>query len=165
MLCSNCGKKEASHIVKRSDGEELSLCDSCYDHWGEAAAYFGNDPGFFVSLLETEENDERKCPVCGTTLADYSHTGLLGCAACYETFREELLPAIRRIHGKTEHEGKHPLGASSNFELLAEQERLRGELEQALREKRLKDAERINRDLRDISRTIYGYDFGGEDDQ
>ena len=68
MLCSNCGKKEASHIVKRSDGEELSLCDSCYDHWGEAAAYFGNDPGFFVSLLETEENDERKCPVCGTKI-------------------------------------------------------------------------------------------------
>ena len=165
MLCTNCKKREGVHTVRRADGTELCLCDGCYERLGGAAAYLGEGPGFFVSLLQADEGDGRACPACGTTLADYSRTGLLGCAECYETFREDLLPAIRRIHGKTEHEGKHPLGDGKLFELLDVQKRLRGELECALREKRMKDAERINRDIRDISRMIYGGQSGGDADE
>lgn len=165
MLCTNCKKREGVHTIQRADGTELCLCDGCYERLGGAAAYLGEEPGFFVSLLQAEEGDARKCPVCGTTLADYSRTGLVGCAACYETFREDLMPAIRRIHGKTEHEGKHPLGDGKQFELLDVQKHLRSELESALREKRMKDAERINRDIRDISRMIYGGKSGGEDSE
>ena len=154
MLCTNCKKREGVHTIQRADGTELCLCDGCYERLGGAAAYLGEEPGFFVSLLQAEEGDARKCPVCGTPLA-----------ACYETFREDLMPAIRRIQGKTEHEGKHPLGDGKQFELLDVQKHLRSELESALREKRMKDAERINRDIRDISRMIYGGKSGGEDSE
>lgn len=74
------------------------------------------------------------------------------------------MPAIRRIHGKTVHKGKHPLGNGSGFELLGEQKKLRAELERAFRENRLKDAERLNHDIRIISDLIYR-GKGGEDDQ
>ena len=30
----------------------------------------------------------------------------MGCAQCYDTFRDELVPTIRRIHGNTTHCGK-----------------------------------------------------------
>lgn len=85
----------------------------------------------------------------------------MGCAACYQAFRAELEPAIRRIHGKTVHEGKHPLASERMFRLLDEQKSMRRELERALREKRMKDAEGINRALRRLNKVIYGAGPGG----
>ena len=74
------------------------------------------------------------------------------------------MPAIRKIHGKTTHKGKHPSGESTYYELLEEQRLLRAELERALKEKRMKDADRINKDIRAINKIIYRGDFGGSDD-
>ena len=163
MVCNNCNKNQATHAVKNGD-EELYVCEECYESLGYAAEYVG-DADFFVSFLPPEPKEEIRCPVCGATLADYSRTGLVGCANCYTAFREELMPVISRIHGKTQHVGKRPLGDDVLFELLAEQKELRAELERAVKEKRMKDAERINRQIRDISRVIAEGGFGGEDDQ
>ena len=55
-------------------------------------------------------------------------------------------------------------GTVNFFELSEERTRLRGELEKALKEKRMKDAERLNRDIREISRILYRGDFGGDDE-
>lgn len=164
MLCSNCKKKQATHLVRREGEREQFLCDECFERLGEAAAYYGSEPDFFVSFLQPQEEEgPKRCPVCGTTLEDYSHTGLLGCAACYGVFREALEPAIRRIHGKTVHEGKHPLSDERQLRLLDEQRSLRGELERALREKRMKEADSINRALRRLNHSIYGGPGGADD--
>jgi protein-arginine kinase activator protein McsA len=48
------------------------------------------------------------CPECGTTLQDIATTSRLGCAHCYEHFREELLPVFIHAHKATEHVGKRP---------------------------------------------------------
>lgn len=167
MLCSNCKKRQATHLVRCEGGQEMALCDECFEKLGKAAVCFGEEPDFFVSFLQPEGERRREacCPVCGCTLEDYGRTGLLGCAACYEAFRAELEPAIRRIHGKTVHEGKHPLASERMFRLLDEQKGLRGELECALREKRMKDADEINRRLRRLNKSIFSASFGGADDQ
>lgn len=165
MLCFNCKQRPATHFIKK-DGEDAGLCDECYERLGEAAKYAGSEPDFFVSFLEPDEKQNgRKCPNCGMTLDDYTHSGLVGCAVCYEVFRQELLPVIRRIQGKTTHEGKRPLGVGTVYELLEVQKRLRSELERALKEKRMKDAEKLNRDIREISRMIERGKEGGNDDQ
>ena len=158
-LCSNCKKNPAAYTVQGEEGETC-LCEECYARWAAAAEHVA-EPDFFVSLFPPEQEEGASCPVCGTTLEEYSHTGLLGCAACYKTFARQLEPAIRRIHGRLEHRGKHPLGNGKLYELLVEQKRLRGELEKALREKRMQDAQRINRDIRDIRRMIG--ETGGQD--
>lgn len=160
MLCSNCQKKFAVHTVKNGE-DELHLCSDCYERLGYAAEFVGED--IFSSFLP-ERKEEKRCPACGTTLAQYERTGLVGCAECYAVFGEELMPAIARIHGRTQHTGKRPLGGDVLFELLAEQKSLRAELEQAVKEKRMKDAEKINRAIREITRAISG-DFGGGDGQ
>lgn len=163
MICSNCKKNMATHCIERDSGD-IFLCDDCFERLGAAAEY-GAEPDFFVSFLGIDDTKERQCPVCGATLSDYSARGLVGCAHCYEAFGRELLPSIRRIHGKTAHVGKHPLGDGKLFELLDERKRLRAELERALKEKRMKDAERLNRDIREISRILYRGDFGGEENE
>ena len=163
MICSSCKKNMATHCIEHETGE-VFLCDDCFERLGAAAEY-GTEPNFFVSFLGVEGAREGLCPVCGTTLSDYTATGFVGCAHCYEAFREELMPSIRRIHGKTVHIGKHPLGDGKLFELLDERKRLRAELELAVKENRMKDAERLNRDIREISKILYRGDFGGEDDE
>ena len=75
------------------------------------------------------------------------------------------MPSVRRIHGKTLHIGKRPLGDGKFFELVEERNRLRAELERALKEKRMKDAERLNRDIREISEILLRRDFGGSEDE
>ena len=159
MLCSNCKKKFAVHTVKDGDGE-IHLCGDCYERLGYAAEFVGED--IFAAFRKPGQAEEKRCPSCGTSFSDYSRTGLLGCAECYEVFSEELIPSIR-MHGKTQHIGKRPLGDDVLFELRAEQKSLRAELELAIKEKRMKDAERINRAIREITRAI-SEDFGGGDD-
>ena len=160
MLCSNCKKRFAVYTVKSGE-EELQLCGDCYERLGYAAEFVGED--IFASFLKEDKKEEKRCPSCGASFSDYTRTGLLGCPECYGVFSEELIPAIR-MHGKTQHVGKRPLGGDVLFELRAEQKKLRAELEQAIKEKRMKDADRINRAIREITRAI-SEDFGGSDGQ
>ncbi len=49
------------------------------------------------------------CPTCGTTYAQFRHSGLLGCPACYQVFEAQLGPLLQRAHeGGTHHAGKVP---------------------------------------------------------
>ena len=103
---------------------------------------------------------KKVCPVCGTTYSDYEKTGLLGCASCYDVFKEELLPAIRAIQGKVQHVGK----VETNNDALGLHRRLKGlqsELETALREKRFVDAGILNKRIYEINKKLYG---GGDDE-
>lgn len=159
MLCSNCKKREAVYNVAGEDGEYY-LCEECYQRLGEAAE-FAMQPG---SDLQPEE-EEKRCPVCGMTFSDYKESGLLGCANCFRVFEEQLLPEIEKIQGETVHVGKRPLGDEELYRLQDRQKSLRFELEQALKEKRMQDAEKINREIRSLRRRIARWDFGGEDGQ
>lgn len=44
-------------------------------------------------------HDARTCAGCGTTLSEFSTTGLLGCARCYTTFAREIEAAVEALHG------------------------------------------------------------------
>ena len=165
MLCNQCKQRQAAHCIKKDTEagvQEVFLCEECYARAQEDPVF---GPDLFASFFTKDISEEsRCCENCGTTLAEYSKTGILGCEKCYEAFREELMPAIRKIHGKTTHKGKYPSGESTYYELLEEQRLLRAELERALKEKRMKDADRINKDIRAINKIIYRGDFGGSDD-
>ena len=167
MLCNNCNNREAAHCIRKDTGdgsEEIFLCEECFAQLKDAGEYMC-EPDFFASFFNEEmKSEDKSCPSCGTTLAEYSQKGVLGCEKCYATFREELMPSIRKIHGKTAHTGKHPSEESAYYELLEEQKKLRAELELALKEKRMKDADRINKDIRAINKIIYRGDFGGSND-
>ena len=117
MLCQNCGKNEATtHIKRVVNGEtaETHLCVSCAEHlgYGDMFSGFGfNLDGLFGGLLGEGlalpgAEREEKCPKCGYTFSDIVKNGRLGCADCYRTFYDKLLPSIQRIHGKIKHSGK-----------------------------------------------------------
>lgn len=118
MLCQNCGKYEATTHVKRivnGEAAEAHLCSDCARAMGYTDVFggFGNVFGdllgsFFGEPTSALSARTVKCDKCGSTFNDIIESGKIGCAECYSTFYEKLLPSLQRIHGKTKHEGKVP---------------------------------------------------------
>ncbi len=156
MLCKRCKKNEATKIfIEMVNGEKVgySLCEKCY------AEMFGNlntsvDSDMLAGLFgQSKRKRPRICPVCGMTYSDFERTGLLGCAACYDVFKEELMPYIKRIQGKVEHIGKVGQNAREQ-ELTRTLSKLQEELERAVRDRRYSDAARINDKIDGVRRSL-----------
>lgn len=159
MLCACCKKNPAGLYTRKVDGKELPLhlCAACYEKLYPEREEEGD---FFASFVGGEEREAR-CPVCGTTLEDFRHTGLLGCAYCYTQFREELLPTVHYAQGKLHHEGKSPSGRADEQydlirELVHEQERLRELIKAAEAEGDDFVARKLKGRLAEINRKLYG---------
>ena len=154
MLCQQCKKNPvAVNYIEIINGEkhEFHFCASCYAKRYEKSARCDDlCAGFFGTVKK-----RKSCPVCGTTYEDYERFGLLGCPGCYDVFKEELLPSIMRIQGKVEHVGK----VGSNTDDLGLHRRLKGlqeQLEEALREKNYAQADKLNRQINGIKKTLHG---------
>lgn len=161
--CQHCKKNPATvNYVEIINGDkfESHLCKSCYASlYGELHSKTNGD--IWAGLFGTWDEEKKVCPVCGTTYADYERTGLLGCASCYDVFKDELLVAIKRIQGEVSHVGK--VGTNKDeFGLHRRLKTLQEELETALREKRYSDANRLNTRIKEITNKLFK--TGGNDE-
>ena len=120
MLCQNCKKNEANMHMKRiinGSATEVHLCSDCARSLGYGDSFGSFGLGFsdlFSDLLGRTENSlsgaaALRCSLCGKNFNDIAESGRVGCAECYTTFYDKLLPTLRKIHGKTTHQGKIPL--------------------------------------------------------
>ncbi len=128
-MCQQCHERPALyHVTRVVDGnteQDLHLCEVCAAQHGEAMLKGPVlDPSFSIQQFlagllagitdQTEAQaaqetaNSRRCPRCGCGYHEFTKTGLLGCPECYDAFSEQLEPLVRRIHGKTRHEGKVP---------------------------------------------------------
>lgn len=125
MLCQNCKKNEANMHMKRiinGSATEVHLCSDCARSLGYGDNFGSFGLGFsdlFSDLLGKSEkslsgNSTLRCSLCGKSFNDIAESGRVGCAECYVTFYEKLLPTLRKIHGKTTHQGKTPFGFSTD---------------------------------------------------
>lgn len=123
MLCQNCGKNEATTHIKQiinGDMAESHLCAECAKSLGYSDVFsgFGLDlseflGGFLGDMMPSlRRSKTERCPKCGISFNDIVRSGKVGCAECYRTFYDELLPSIQRIHGRIKHSGKASHGAS-----------------------------------------------------
>lgn len=156
MLCQRCKKNVATeNYVEIINGEkfESHLCAKCSSElYGELHSKMSEN---VCAWLFGSTAPKKVCPVCGLTYADYERSGLLGCASCYDVFKEELFPAIRAIQGKVEHVGK--VGANNDeLGLHRRLKSLQEQLETALREKRYVEAGRLNKSIYEINKALYG---------
>lgn len=112
MFCEKCGKNYATtHIKTVVNGivREYNLCSEC-----AAKSGYGSNSitGMLASMLGDMAlpaiKSQKHCSVCGTTFSDIAKSGKMGCGECYKTFKDEILPYIKRVHGATKHAGKIP---------------------------------------------------------
>lgn len=113
-LCPTCAKKLYAQNVGQTSTSAPNTEDNAAFHVPGGMDSFMAMPWmqtFFNQTLPSSEKEARAvrpktCPECGMTWADFQQNGLLGCAACYTTFRDALPDLIHRLHGHSQHVGK-----------------------------------------------------------
>ncbi len=157
MLCDECGRNEAVvHITQIGPNGrvEKNLCRHCAAHYGDFLLQAQQDDvsvndflkGVFSHAPEEENADETQapddaptqqelvCPNCGMSYRDFQQTGKIGCSVCYATFRRQLEPLLRRIHGSSTHSGKIPHRSGGTLELKHKIEVLRARQQEAVQQ-------------------------------
>ncbi len=163
MFCEECKQRPATvYLTKIQNGKvtEMRLCEECARKSHEFP--FSLEPNYSLHKLlagllegvpfEVAPEATLQCPSCHLTYARFSELGRFGCSKCYSAFGKRLEPLLRRIHGSNRHTGKVPRRAGENLWRRREIERLRAELEQAVREERYERAA----ELRDRIRALEG---------
>ncbi len=117
MLCERCGNKTATtHIKSTINGvtEQHHLCSQCArEYSAHNTMTLDNLIGsFFGETLKAQSlaDNRKRCPGCGVCFDDIASSGKVGCDKCYEVFLDQLLPSLQRMHGRSRHAGKSPIG-------------------------------------------------------
>ena len=72
------------------------------------------------------------------------------CSSDLETFRAQLKPLLRRIHGSTRHSGKSPVKDSARVALRREIQRLHEDMQKAIEHEEFETAARLRDQIRSI---------------
>ena len=159
MLCDVCGKKEATvHLTEIVNDQvsKLNLCEECAREKGaEMEEHFGlsellaglTDMG---TAVEPEVAILIKCPNCGLTYQNFRKLGRLGCSVCYEAFKKELAPLLKRIHGSDRHVGKVPLKGGKTIKDTRTLQDLKMQLEKAIQTEEFEEAAKLRDKIRDL---------------
>ncbi len=154
MLCEKCGKFIATthiHTVVNGVEYEQNLCDYCAKGTGVTSTYENSLGSMLASMfgdvMELKNHNVKRCPVCSTTFSQIAESGKVGCTECYKTFKSELLPYLKRVHGSTNHTGKRP-----NTQLTEQDniDRLKRELSRLIKEENYEQAAVVRDEIKKI---------------
>lgn len=162
MLCEKCGQREAtSHFTQVINGKTtiLNLCPKCAAEMGLNHLFHGfnfNIGDVFGGLLHnfsTAPTAEAKvCPECHSDLKTIINTGKIGCAKCYATFRNELIPTIEQLHGKVYHQGKLPRSAGAEAKRKAQISSLKKLLADAIEQQDFENAAKYRDQIKEMEK-------------
>lgn len=163
MVCDICSKNEATvHLTEIINNEvtKLHLCENCArekasemeEHFG-LADLLGGLADFGVQV-EPGEMSKLKCPNCGFTYMDFKKIGRLGCGECYDAFKKNLAPLLKRIHGSDQHYGKAPLKAQKAVKVRDDIQGLRTRLQKAVEMEEFEEAAKIRDQIKELEKKI-----------
>lgn len=173
MLCDKCGKNPAVvHRIITINGkkEELHLCKECaMQEKGIIMADPFSINALLSSLLDMggempitlEELETIKCSQCGMGVTEFKKTGKLGCGMCYTSFRERLLPLLKRVQGNIRHSGKIPKRIGGSLRSQKKIENLQRELEGAVKAEEYERAVELRDRIKELKKDA---GLGGNDD-
>ncbi len=184
MLCDDCGQREAVVHITQIGPEgrtEKNLCEECASGYGDFMLgsqaqqrknVSVNDflRGLFSQPQVRREEEglpsgtELACPNCGMTYQDFRETGKVGCSVCYRTFRSQLEPLLRRIHGSSAHSGKIPRRSGGELNLKHEISLLREKLQQSVEQEEYEQAAQYRDKIRALEKELAAKEGGGQDD-
>lgn len=159
MLCEKCGKNIATtHIRTIVNGVlyEKNLCGQCATDEGYSEVKYNSLTEMLSSMFADDvmvntATRTKHCKCCGSTYSDIAKSGKVGCPQCYETFYNELLPYLKRVHGSTKHIGRSPLIQSGDKVFGGETvESLREKLNTCIKEENYEEAAVIRDKIKEL---------------
>ncbi len=149
--CDVCGQKATVFVTLVKNGQEISL-SFCQKH-AEVAGVFNTKAYGLVGAQEPADKPLSRlvvCTHCGFTHHDFNKLGRFGCAHCYEAFKKELKPVLKRVQAGMVHVGKSP---SKFLNIRALKNRLHSldtELSRAIQEEHYEEAAHFRDEMAEI---------------
>lgn len=155
MMCDICLKNPATtHIKKVVNGvaTEKHLCSYCaakegYSNFGKlsfanmlASVFSENQANNFIAT--------RRCECCGASFSDIAQSGKVGCSECYTVFKDQLLPSLGRLHGKTVHVGNTPDEQQITETVSEKIKNLRQSLNDAVKNEKFEEAAKLRDEIK-----------------
>ena len=155
-LCDLCGKGDATMKVSQLDKDgkvtEISVCGTCARQRGFTEVdKLKADVAEIITELKTriDEGDSKLvCANCGLSYAEFKRQGRLGCAECYVSFHDQLVPLIRRIHDAVQHVGRTASGGRKQAQMKMNIQKLREALSGAIQDEDYEKAAALRDQLR-----------------
>ena len=155
MLCDHCGKNEATvHMVYSMNGvqKEYNLCEECRAKMTGTVNPF-SIANLFSGFMQPEYHRQpvQACEQCGWTEENLRETGRVGCAHCYEVFRELLNPVLKSAQKSLKHIGKDGGADPALIEKRRREAQLREQIEQAVKREDYEQAAVLRDELKKLN--------------
>lgn len=165
MICDECGVNNATiKLMTITGGQktERHLCAECMNKMRgkfgamDLSSLAGILSGLLQQAVKQQSPDEAAataglaCPSCGQTYEAFKQTGFLGCAQCYQAFREPLEIMLKRVHGHAQHCGRVPGGQAGGVSIKLNIDHLKQQLGRAIAEEEYEEAARLRDQIRSL---------------
>lgn len=166
MLCEQCGKNQATVHMKKIINNHVTesyLCEECAS---KNNSFSFDTPfsihNFLAGLIDSsydgpikiEQVKSLTCDNCGLTYGKFRQLGKFGCSNCYNSFRDKLVPLLKKIHGHDTHNGKIPKEAGKNVSTKKMIEKLKTELDLAVSREEFEKAAQIRDEIKRLQNTL-----------
>ncbi len=99
MRCCYCRQNQATKTYEQMKNGKKSVEYYCLDCYHRL---------FFSAEEAGGETSLSACPYCGLTKTEFRSKKLVGCAYCYRTLTDEVMPTVIKMQGVVAHKGKRP---------------------------------------------------------
>jgi protein arginine kinase activator len=165
VLCKICGVRPAKiHYTEIVNDNviNLDLCVECAQERGidvpTSGSYEMGDlaAGLIDTLVDSKSEQIGKvhCSLCGYAYSSFRQIGRFGCPECYQSFRSQILPLLRQIHGSTTHRGKSPEQLGPQAELKRELVRLKEELARLVELEEYEKAAEVRDKIKEMEKEV-----------
>ncbi|MEG6575374.1 UvrB/UvrC motif-containing protein [Caldibacillus debilis] len=180
MICQECQKRPATmHFTKIVNGEktEIHLCEECAKENGDIFMFNHSPALTFNNILANlfnmspsiqhadadvfQAHDLLQCTKCGLTFQQFLNIGKFGCSHCYETFKDQLTPLLKRLHGGNwNHGGKIPKRAGGTVHLRKRIEALKERLQKLVEREEFEEAAKVRDEIKYYEKQLFNREDG-----
>jgi protein arginine kinase activator len=161
MLCQKCNKRAANIQfvqVINNNKHVVYLCENCAKEEGK----FSLEPPLSVSdflsgiigvphmTVVPQQQPELVCDNCGISYEEFLKFGKLGCANCYRTYGDKLVPLLKRLHRNVQYNGKIPGKMYNTVKASREIEKLKELLNKAVKEEAYEKAAELRDKIKSL---------------
>lgn len=143
MLCDLCGENEAVLFIEQTNANtkrKLNLCFECAREHGvspDSKTIGRSLAALFDSILGrknfTKTEDNRLCPVCGSSVKEIKMTRKAGCPECYAIFKTEVKDVFKKIGVLAPYKGTLPKRLKNFRSVLTDRIVIQAKLEESLK--------------------------------
>lgn len=172
VICEHCKERPATITVTQIQNtakQERHYCEVCaakfhplqFDLQEEPISIHQLMSNWFGAPIKSSYPEGTKkskhivdCPKCGMTYRHFLKIGKFGCPSCYDAFREQLPPVLKRLQADVKHVGKMQQAEQQIEHYQQQLESMRKELRQAIEEERFEDAAKLRDEARAIEKKL-----------